>query len=323
MKVLGISCGRVMGNSEILVKEALMGAEEVGAEVEFLRLNDFYIGNCIACGACGKRENPDGIHDCVHDDDFPLLFDRMLDADGIIICAPIYVWAPSGNIRILADRIGPYHDVVLMKNEGKHLPGSTIDPRLFKERKGAYMSVGGTSNYRYASMGLGPMRQTLYPMRVQIVDQQMVLDSTMPGHVLKHPDAIQRAHDIGRHVAEAIGKPEEECAWQGEEGICPGCHNNMLMIYKDINKVKCPWCAIDGELVIDENGGLHADFSKADLNKRHESADEMASHGREIGAQIADWFAHAEEWQPIADKYKEIKFPQAKPSVRKYKFKKG
>ena len=27
MKVLGISCGRKLGNTEILVKEALMGAE--------------------------------------------------------------------------------------------------------------------------------------------------------------------------------------------------------------------------------------------------------------------------------------------------------
>lgn len=37
MKILGISCGK-MSNTEILVKEALMGAEELGAEVEFVRL---------------------------------------------------------------------------------------------------------------------------------------------------------------------------------------------------------------------------------------------------------------------------------------------
>ena len=31
MKVLGISCGRRMSNTEIMVKEALMGAEEAWA----------------------------------------------------------------------------------------------------------------------------------------------------------------------------------------------------------------------------------------------------------------------------------------------------
>ena len=30
MKVLGLTCGRKMSNTEILVKEALMGAEEMG-----------------------------------------------------------------------------------------------------------------------------------------------------------------------------------------------------------------------------------------------------------------------------------------------------
>lgn len=41
MKILGLTCGRKMSNSEILVKEALMGAEELGAEVELVRLNIF------------------------------------------------------------------------------------------------------------------------------------------------------------------------------------------------------------------------------------------------------------------------------------------
>ena len=36
MKLLGLSCGQKMGNCEILLKEALIGAEELGAEVEFM-----------------------------------------------------------------------------------------------------------------------------------------------------------------------------------------------------------------------------------------------------------------------------------------------
>lgn len=34
MKLLGLTCGRKMGCSEILLKEALMGAEELGIDVE-------------------------------------------------------------------------------------------------------------------------------------------------------------------------------------------------------------------------------------------------------------------------------------------------
>ena len=46
MKILGISGGRKMGNSEILLKEALMGAKEEGADVEFIRMLDMDIRPC-------------------------------------------------------------------------------------------------------------------------------------------------------------------------------------------------------------------------------------------------------------------------------------
>ena len=46
MKLLGISCGRKMGNSEILLREALMGAEELGSETEIISLLDVDIKPC-------------------------------------------------------------------------------------------------------------------------------------------------------------------------------------------------------------------------------------------------------------------------------------
>jgi len=52
MKVLGLACGRKMSNTEILVKEALMGAEETGAEVELVRLMDLNIKPCTGCNSC-------------------------------------------------------------------------------------------------------------------------------------------------------------------------------------------------------------------------------------------------------------------------------
>jgi hypothetical protein len=52
MKVLGLTCGRKLSNTEIVVKEALMGAEEMGAEVEIVRLMDLHIKPCTGCNAC-------------------------------------------------------------------------------------------------------------------------------------------------------------------------------------------------------------------------------------------------------------------------------
>ena len=49
MKLLGLGAGRKMGNSEILLKEALIAAEETGVQVELLRLHDLNIKHCIGC----------------------------------------------------------------------------------------------------------------------------------------------------------------------------------------------------------------------------------------------------------------------------------
>ncbi len=35
-KIIGLSCGRVNGNSEILLKEALMGAEEIWVQSDII-----------------------------------------------------------------------------------------------------------------------------------------------------------------------------------------------------------------------------------------------------------------------------------------------
>lgn len=321
MRILGISCGRPMGNCEILLKEALMAAEAEGAQVELLRLNDFEIRSCTGCGACrGRAEKGHGISDCIWDDDFPLLVDHLLDADGVIVAAPIYIWAPSGNIRVLADRLGPTYDVVLLKNRGMDQPDSPYDKRIFKDRVGAFITVGGTTNPKYASMGMGPMRQFSHSLRWQIVDQLMVLDSTMPGQCLKHPDKIQLANKLGRNVARSVGVPEAELKWLGaEEGTCPVCHNNMLMIQNGAGKVKCPFCTVEGEVQIKEDGALYVDFSGADFASSRNTVKEMASHGDEIREQLQNFFENKDEWLKNMPAYKQLDIPITKPETSKWR----
>lgn len=53
MKVLGIVFSpRRNGNTEILVREALKGAEEVGAETELITTRDYKINPCDGCESC-------------------------------------------------------------------------------------------------------------------------------------------------------------------------------------------------------------------------------------------------------------------------------
>ncbi len=112
MKVLGISCGRRMSDTGILVKEALMGAEEVGAEVQFLRLQDYYIKPCTGCSSCTLdiMERGGGGACTIKDDDFAFIDELVMDCDGLILGSPIYEKSPIGQLKTLEERVGPSHD---------------------------------------------------------------------------------------------------------------------------------------------------------------------------------------------------------------------
>lgn len=99
MKVLGISCSLRKGsNTEILVEEALVGAREVGAEAELLSLIGKEIKPCDGCFSCEKTGK------CHIKDDMQPIYEKLLEADGIIIGTPVYFWFMAGQTKVLLDR---------------------------------------------------------------------------------------------------------------------------------------------------------------------------------------------------------------------------
>ena len=67
-KVMGITAGRKNGNSEILLKEALMQCEKEGAEVTMINLRDYHIIDCTGCTSCTKAMSQGKNAGCVLDE---------------------------------------------------------------------------------------------------------------------------------------------------------------------------------------------------------------------------------------------------------------
>lgn len=77
MKILGmVASFRKYGNSEIAVKEALLGAEEAGAETKLLRLTDYNIKPCTGCMRCVFKKKQ-----CPLQDDVETIHKEMAVAD--------------------------------------------------------------------------------------------------------------------------------------------------------------------------------------------------------------------------------------------------
>jgi multimeric flavodoxin WrbA len=99
VKVLGIACsGRKSGNSEILLKEALSGAREQGAEIEMLTLRDKEIRACDGCDSCLKKGK------CHIEDDMQPIYEKLLDVQGIIMSTPVYFWSMNSPAKLFIDR---------------------------------------------------------------------------------------------------------------------------------------------------------------------------------------------------------------------------
>lgn len=99
MKVLGIVCSpRLRGNTEIMVQEALAKAQEEGAEIELLTLAKKDIAPCDACESCRKTGK------CHIEDDMQQIYDKLLQADGIIFGSPVYYWTVTAQAKALIDR---------------------------------------------------------------------------------------------------------------------------------------------------------------------------------------------------------------------------
>lgn len=108
MKIIGIiSSPRPNGNTAVLVRQALKGAAESHAEVEEIYLPAFRIDYCKGCFVCMSEGK------CPNQDDFQLLRDKLLAADGIIISSPSYGLAPTACMKAFLDRIGMYNAYVL------------------------------------------------------------------------------------------------------------------------------------------------------------------------------------------------------------------
>lgn len=100
-KVLILSSSpRRSGNSDLLCDSFLKGAQEAGNIAEKIFIKDKKINYCSGCGLC----NNNGYSGCSQNDDMAEILEKMIDADVIVLAAPVYFYAMCGQMKTLIDR---------------------------------------------------------------------------------------------------------------------------------------------------------------------------------------------------------------------------
>ena len=222
MRILGlIGSYRKLGNTEVLVKEALMEGQRLGAEVDVLRLTDLEIESCKGCMACAFKQEecriPDGWH---------TFWDKLIKSDAVILGAPTYLLGAAGVIKMMIDR-----NIAFQAGKAQR-PG----------RVGAIMGVSGVRGWEPFTLPM--LNVFMLTSGVRIIDQVMFY-AQGPGEILLDDSAMERARRVGLNVFEATSKPPEERIYVGEQGACPVCHQNLFSI--ENGTLVCALCQAKAE----------------------------------------------------------------------------
>lgn len=96
---------RKNGNTAQLLKRAVDGAREAGAEVELVNLYDRSLNykGCMSCFACKIKGGKKGV--CSFKDDLQPILQKAVDADVLVCGSPIYCYYPSVGFRAFMERL--------------------------------------------------------------------------------------------------------------------------------------------------------------------------------------------------------------------------
>ncbi len=99
MKLLGIyGSPRKTGNSDLLLDQALRGAEALGAEIHTIRSFDLKLSGCRECGGCDKTGK------CVINDDMDMVYPQLIESEVIILASPMFFYGITSSAKALIDR---------------------------------------------------------------------------------------------------------------------------------------------------------------------------------------------------------------------------
>ena len=101
--IINASPRKIWCSAQIL-KSALKGAQEAGAETEYVDLYDLAYSGCRSCLACKRRgiENP---CKCYWKDGLSPILERVCEADRLIAASPVYFGEPTAGFRAFLERL--------------------------------------------------------------------------------------------------------------------------------------------------------------------------------------------------------------------------
>lgn len=202
IKVLAFSGSpRRGGNSETLLDWVLAAMDqEPGVKIEKIPLAEADVNPCRGCNACEK------LNRCVQRDGMDVLHDKIIDADCIILAAPIFCMGICAQAKALIDRFQVFRSRKFVLK----LP--VVPPERKGKRLGIFLSTAG-QNWDHVFLGALPSVKCFFhviDVRDKDIHYLMINGVDEKGAILSHPSAKADAERLGHEVIAELRKRLEQ-----------------------------------------------------------------------------------------------------------------
>ncbi|MGD8292291.1 MAG: flavodoxin family protein [Desulfobacterales bacterium] len=185
---------RRKGNTATLLKRAVDGAKDSGAQVSEIVLRDLKMSPCLEIFGCTKSG------ECRLKDDFQKARDQILSSHGLILASPVFFYTVSAHTKILMDR---FQSLWVKKYWIDKTP---INPPKIR-RKGLLISVGATKGKKLFDGILLSMRYFFDTIDMELWKALLYRGLDFEGDVLKFPEYLDEAYEAGKEYVKVLNKP--------------------------------------------------------------------------------------------------------------------
>jgi multimeric flavodoxin WrbA len=193
-KVLAVyGSPRRKGNTAQLMKQAVAGAREAGAQVEEVVLRDLKMSPCLEIYGCKKEGR------CAIKDDFQELYDKLKSCDGLILASPIFFYTVSAHTKIMMDRC---QSLWVKKYWIDKRPFGELDPN----KKALFICLGATKGKKLFDGVLLTVKYFLDTLDMGLWKSLLYRGLDFEGDVEKKPEYLEEAHQAGADLVRELDK---------------------------------------------------------------------------------------------------------------------
>jgi multimeric flavodoxin WrbA len=182
LSVLGIACSpRHNGNTTRLLLEAMNTAQAEDHTTELVYLSDLNINPCQGCNACSAK----GI--CIIKDDIPELQEKLIQADRVILAAPIFFMGVNAQTKTMIDRMQTFW-------ARKYLLHKSLIKPLGPERIGLFLSTAGTEKVDVFKCAERSIQTFFHMLDIKYAQPCLYPGIDHAGEINEHPTAFDEVH---------------------------------------------------------------------------------------------------------------------------------